>query len=156
MHATEIKTVEGKDISAIPPNEPIPVAFNGPQDPENPQGWSAVKRWRGRSIATLIGGNTADDIYSPAHRFDGLLHERFQCFSKAELGFRFEFRLTRFLQSYGATSAGFRKEHTGVSSDLYQLGGAAFLIMLGIGPLVLAPVSETFGRRPMLASLTLL
>lgn len=42
------------------------------------------------------------------------------------------------------------------SSSLLQTSSFAFLVMLGIGPLVLAPVSETFGRRWMLVSLTFL
>ncbi|ORY72935.1 MFS general substrate transporter [Leucosporidium creatinivorum] len=56
----------------------------------------------------------------------------------------------------GAVSSGFRKEHPDVSATVFQCSSLVYLAMLGIGPLILAPVSETFGRRPMLASLTLL
>ncbi|BGP13809.1 hypothetical protein JCM10213v2_001747 [Rhodosporidiobolus nylandii] len=50
----------------------------------------------------------------------------------------------------GAASAGFRKDHSGVSSLDFQATSTAYLAMLGIGPLILAPVSETYGRRPQI------
>ncbi|GAA5828309.1 hypothetical protein JCM5353_003296 [Sporobolomyces roseus] len=50
----------------------------------------------------------------------------------------------------GAASPGFLKSHEGVSSEEFQASSFTYLVMLGIGPLILAPVSETFGRRPQL------
>ncbi|GAA5822963.1 hypothetical protein JCM11251_004438 [Rhodosporidiobolus azoricus] len=50
----------------------------------------------------------------------------------------------------GAASGGFRADHPGVSAIEFQTSSFAYLVMLGIGPLVLAPVSETFGRRPQI------
>ncbi|GAA6004571.1 hypothetical protein JCM10207_000941 [Rhodosporidiobolus poonsookiae] len=50
----------------------------------------------------------------------------------------------------GAASAGFRADHPGVSTADFQTSSFTYLAMLGIGPLILAPVSETFGRRPQI------
>ncbi|GAA5968052.1 hypothetical protein JCM11641_003713 [Rhodosporidiobolus odoratus] len=50
----------------------------------------------------------------------------------------------------GAASKGFRADHPGVSSIEFQTSSFAYLVMLGLGPLILAPVSETFGRRPQI------
>ncbi|GAA5868942.1 hypothetical protein JCM3774_006798 [Rhodotorula dairenensis] len=54
----------------------------------------------------------------------------------------------------GAASSGFRKEHPDVSASIFQVSSFTYLAMLGIGPLVLAPVSETFGRRPQIVVCT--
>ncbi|BGP37884.1 hypothetical protein JCM10450v2_001820 [Rhodotorula kratochvilovae] len=54
----------------------------------------------------------------------------------------------------GAASAGFREDHPGVSTSVFQASSFTYLAMLGIGPLVLAPVSETFGRRPQIVICT--
>ncbi|KAI5474648.1 hypothetical protein MNV49_002692 [Pseudohyphozyma bogoriensis] len=56
----------------------------------------------------------------------------------------------------GAVSAGFRKEHPNISSELFITSNFAYQLMLGIGPLLLSPISETFGRRNMLIALTAL
>ncbi|GAA5945293.1 hypothetical protein JCM1841_002722 [Sporobolomyces salmonicolor] len=53
----------------------------------------------------------------------------------------------------GAASGGFIKEHP-VTSEVFQTSSFTYLAMLGIGPLILAPVSETFGRRPQLVICT--
>lgn len=58
------------------------------------------------------------------------------------------------LQANGAASGGFRKEHPGTSATVFQVSSFTYLAMLGIGPLVLAPVSETFGRRPQITICT--
>ncbi|GAA6061662.1 hypothetical protein JCM10212_000845 [Sporobolomyces blumeae] len=50
----------------------------------------------------------------------------------------------------GAASSGFREAHPGVSTEVFQASSFTYLAMLGIGPLILAPISETFGRRPQL------
>ncbi|GAA6024106.1 hypothetical protein JCM11491_005995 [Sporobolomyces phaffii] len=54
----------------------------------------------------------------------------------------------------GAASGGFIKHHKGVTSNDFQASSFTYLVMLGIGPLILAPVSETFGRRPQLVICT--
>ncbi|GAA5854505.1 hypothetical protein JCM3766R1_004925 [Sporobolomyces carnicolor] len=54
----------------------------------------------------------------------------------------------------GTASGGFRKSHQGVTSNEFQVTSFTYLVMLGIGPLILAPVSETFGRRPQLVICT--
>ncbi|KWU46452.1 MFS general substrate transporter [Rhodotorula sp. JG-1b] len=54
----------------------------------------------------------------------------------------------------GAASGGFRKEHPDVTTSVFQTSSFTYLAMLGIGPLVLAPVSETFGRRPQIVVCT--
>ncbi|GAA5885304.1 hypothetical protein JCM6882_009560 [Rhodosporidiobolus microsporus] len=50
----------------------------------------------------------------------------------------------------GAASSGFRADHPDVTSTEFQTSSFSYLVMLGLGPLVLAPVSETFGRRPQI------
>ncbi|GAA5848440.1 hypothetical protein JCM8547_004514 [Rhodosporidiobolus lusitaniae] len=50
----------------------------------------------------------------------------------------------------GAASAGFRADHPSVDSTTFQVSSFTYLAMLGLGPLILAPVSETFGRRPQI------
>ncbi|GAA5896447.1 hypothetical protein JCM8208_001877 [Rhodotorula glutinis] len=54
----------------------------------------------------------------------------------------------------GAASGGFREDHPGVTANVFQASSFTYLAMLGIGPLVLAPVSETFGRRPQIVICT--
>ncbi|TNY16927.1 major facilitator superfamily domain-containing protein, partial [Rhodotorula diobovata] len=54
----------------------------------------------------------------------------------------------------GAASGGFREDHPGVTTNVFQASSFTYLAMLGIGPLVLAPVSETFGRRPQIVICT--
>ncbi|GAA5933008.1 uncharacterized protein JCM15063_002268 [Sporobolomyces koalae] len=54
----------------------------------------------------------------------------------------------------GAASGGFRKSHPGVSDEDFQASSFTYLVMLGIGPLLLAPISETFGRRSQLVICT--
>ncbi|GAA5911084.1 uncharacterized protein JCM6883_004264 [Sporobolomyces salmoneus] len=54
----------------------------------------------------------------------------------------------------GTASSGFIKDHEGVTSNEFQVTSFTYLVMLGIGPLILAPVSETFGRRPQLVICT--
>ncbi|GAA5837618.1 hypothetical protein JCM9279_006807 [Rhodotorula babjevae] len=54
----------------------------------------------------------------------------------------------------GAASGGFREDHPGVTTNDFQASSFTYLAMLGIGPLVLAPVSETFGRRPQIVICT--
>lgn len=44
-------------------------------------------------------------------------------------------------QANGSASAGFREDHPGVSSQVFQTSSFTYLVMLGVGPLVLAPVS---------------
>ncbi|GAA6017150.1 hypothetical protein JCM10207_002552 [Rhodosporidiobolus poonsookiae] len=53
----------------------------------------------------------------------------------------------------GAAKSGVMKEF-GISEDVFQVSSFAYQLMLGVGPLFLAPISETFGRRPMLVALT--
>ncbi|BGP05970.1 hypothetical protein JCM10049v2_001789 [Rhodotorula toruloides] len=67
--------------------------------------------------------------------------------------------LVTYLSAYnasanGAASAGFRKEHPSVSASVFQASSFTYLAMLGIGPLVLAPVSEATGRRPQIVVCT--
>ncbi|CDR42973.1 RHTO0S07e06040g1_1 [Rhodotorula toruloides] len=67
--------------------------------------------------------------------------------------------LVTYLSAYnasanGAASAGFRKEHPSVSASVFQASSFTYLAMLGIGPLVLAPVSEATGRRPQIVICT--
>ncbi|GJN88631.1 hypothetical protein Rhopal_001597-T1 [Rhodotorula paludigena] len=50
----------------------------------------------------------------------------------------------------GAASGGFIADHPSVTSTVFQTSSFTYLAMLGIGPLVLAPISETFGRRPQI------
>ncbi|KAK4703621.1 hypothetical protein P7C70_g2595, partial [Phenoliferia sp. Uapishka_3] len=54
----------------------------------------------------------------------------------------------------GSTSKGFRVEHHDVTSEVYLTSNFAYQLMLGVGPLFLAPLSETYGRRPMLVVLS--
>ncbi|GAA5862316.1 hypothetical protein JCM8547_007601 [Rhodosporidiobolus lusitaniae] len=54
----------------------------------------------------------------------------------------------------GSVGSAVEKEF-GVSAEVFQVSSFAQL-MLGVGPLLLAPISETFGRRPMLLILTFL
>lgn len=54
----------------------------------------------------------------------------------------------------GAASGGFIRSHEGTTDDVFQVTSFTYLVMLGIGPLILAPVSETFGRRPQLVICT--
>ncbi|GAA6042758.1 hypothetical protein JCM8097_007461 [Rhodosporidiobolus ruineniae] len=54
----------------------------------------------------------------------------------------------------GAASGGFREDHPGTTSVVFQTSSFTYLAMLGIGPLILAPVSETFGRRPQIVICT--
>lgn len=41
-----------------------------------------------------------------------------------------------------------------MTTSVFQTSSFTYLAMLGIGPLVLAPVSETFGRRPQIVVCT--
>ncbi|GAA5983469.1 hypothetical protein JCM11641_005819 [Rhodosporidiobolus odoratus] len=63
-----------------------------------------------------------------------------------------------FTSTYNSTANGSVKsgvrEAFGVSSEVFQVSSFAYQLMLGVGPLFLAPISETFGRRPMLIILT--
>ncbi|KAI5478785.1 hypothetical protein MNV49_004611 [Pseudohyphozyma bogoriensis] len=53
----------------------------------------------------------------------------------------------------GAASGKLVKQfHT--TSSIFQTSSFTYLVMLGIGPMVFAPVSESFGRRPTLVILT--
>ncbi|GAA6033954.1 hypothetical protein JCM8097_000426 [Rhodosporidiobolus ruineniae] len=55
----------------------------------------------------------------------------------------------------GSVGEGVEKEF-GVSAEIFQVSSFAYQLMLGVGPLLLAPLSETFGRRPMLVTVTAL
>ncbi|GAA5956178.1 hypothetical protein JCM21900_006829 [Sporobolomyces salmonicolor] len=63
-----------------------------------------------------------------------------------------------FTSTYNSTSNGAAgkgvEEEFGISSEVFQVSGFAYQLMLGVGPLFLAPISETFGRRKMLVLLT--
>ncbi|GAA5903831.1 hypothetical protein JCM6882_001327 [Rhodosporidiobolus microsporus] len=65
-----------------------------------------------------------------------------------------------FTSTYNSTANGSAgsgvEEEFGVSSDVFQVSSFAYQLMLGVGPLFLAPISETYGRRPMLIILTAL
>ncbi|KAM0754246.1 MFS general substrate transporter [Meredithblackwellia eburnea MCA 4105] len=54
----------------------------------------------------------------------------------------------------GSVSSGFRKEHPSITSEVFITSNFAYQLMLGVGPLFLAPLSESFGRRPMLCVLS--
>lgn len=54
----------------------------------------------------------------------------------------------------GSASAGVMKSFPGTTSSVFQTSSFTYLFMLGAGPLLCSPISEAFGRRPMLVILT--
>lgn len=143
--------------------DPVPVRFakNDPQDPA--EGWSRWKRYRGaqRSSQVALARVLTLSLFSTraGHVCHVLLGLQRVGACRQPLGSAADAEELTFAapspaQANGAASGGFREDHPGVTTNVFQASSFTYLAMLGIGPLVLAPVSETFGRRPQIVICT--
>ncbi|KAJ5633717.1 Major facilitator superfamily domain general substrate transporter [Penicillium herquei] len=101
------------------------VEFDGPDDPYQPLNWPFPKK----AITTILYGLTAMGalLITSKYVFDVLLTFYSTSYSTGQTQVAAEFQ---------------------VSTEVATLGTSLLLFSLGLGPLIWAPLSETYGRKP--------
>ncbi|KAJ0109637.1 hypothetical protein J7T55_014199 [Diaporthe amygdali] len=107
-------SIEIVDTNKLEAHDANVVDWDGPQDPENPQNWTIVKKWTHIILVSLFAlvTNMAPTMCVPGAHI-----------------FLVEFHVT--------------------SSTLSQLAITIYVLGLALGPMVLSPLSEAYGRLPI-------
>lgn len=145
--ATRASRISGKpsrDLEEIL-NTEFEVKWDGPNDPLNALNWSKLRKYLILVLVSLQAWMVY--VYSPEN----------PPFKRR--GYRvligYIFRVF-FSTSYISGAPGMMKEFGITSNTTITLGMTTYMLGLAVGPLVLAPMSELFGRRPVyLISLSL-
>lgn len=122
------------------------VGWTGPDDPQNPLNYSAIRKW---TILSVLGSATlcvtCASVSLPRPR-EHAWHVAVFCNASCQA----EPWLTIFrLQSMVASTYDGMMEDFNISHEVATLVLSLFIAGLGIGPLVLAPLSEFYGRSPV-------